>query len=453
MLASTRACVFTLALIALAGADTAWAEISHGRKCQPDAQALQATTAQQLEQVLPTELQKLSDCQYDSQWLAWAGWSLNQLARYGEAAEYLERSLMLQPDVLRVQMDYAIALAGSGDGLASIQLMQALLQEPHLPDMLRTALVREIARWGTPPPGWQQRWQLATRVGYDSNLLGSPDISMLTITSQGQHVQLPLDNSYRRQPGNYARTDLSWSANQGAWQLSASLGGRASSRAGAGLQQGQMAVDYLAPRYYLGSSLAALNTSAGTRFRAAGVSAGLQFGNSRCNTRAGLELQKRWLRNNTILSGRYTGVLVQRTCEALTHNLLPWGLQAWQASVRWGQDQPEEMLRPGGTQSQTLARLVALGRGWSAQHQWLLDAEAYLQTDANGYSPLLKHGAQRRMRRIALRAEYSWPLRVQAHGASNWQLAAGLEWQRQRANLVLFQQRSHGAYLVLRTQW
>lgn len=452
--ASTRARTRagSLLFIVAASASTAWAASPAPRtSCEPEAQALQATTAQQLQQALPAELGKLANCQYDSQWLGWVGWSLNQVARYGEAAEYLERSLMLRPDALHVQLDYAIALAGSGDGLASIQLMQSLLQQPHLPPLLRTTLLHEIARWSGRPQGWQHRWQIANRIGYDSNLLGTPDISTLTITSQGQNIPLPLDASYRRQPGNYARTDLSWSAYQGPWQLSASVGARASSRQGAGLGQGQATAEYQAPRYYVGASLAALNTSAGTRYRAAGLAAGLQGIAANCSTRAGAELQKRWLQNNTVLSGHYTGLLLQHTCEADTGQPWPWGLQVWQASLRWGQDHPHYSLRPGGLQNQTAARLLALGRGWAAQHQWLVDAEAFQQADTNGYSPLLSNGARRRIARVALRAEYSWPLRLQPD--STWQLALGMEWQRQRANMALFQQRSQGAYVVLRSQW
>ena len=439
------------ALMLWAGAGAALA--AQGKSCAPEPQAQAATTPEQLRGVLPQELLKLSDCQQDSAWLGWVGWALNQNGRYSEAVDYLERSLMLEPGALRVQMDYAIALAGSGDGMASIQLMQSLLQEPLLPAPLRATLAREVARWSAPdePQGWRHRGYVYAKLGHDTNLLGTPDLSSLTLTIQGQIVQLPLDASYARQPGNYARTDLGWTARNGPWQVSASLGAREGLHSGAGLRQAQALAEYAMPSYYLSSNLAVFSSDLGTRFRTLGLGGGLQWELGSCAIRTGLELQERRLQDNRILSGRYAGGLVQHTCEARTGSDWPLGMQFWQASVRWGGDSPERAERAGGRQQQSLARLVAVGQGWRPRDQWLVDAEVYLQTDTSGYSPLLQDSARRRISRQALRTEYSFPLA--ASGVQGWQLALGLEWQRQRANLVLFQQRSKGAYLALRTQW
>lgn len=439
------------ALMFWAGAGVALAE--QGQSCAPAPQAQAAITPEQLRGVLPQELAKLSQCQQDSAWLGWMGWALNENGRYAEAVDYLERSLMLEPGSLRVQMDYAIALAGSGDGMASIQLMQSLLQEPLLPAPLRATLAREVARWSAPdePQGWRHRGYVSAKLGHDTNLLGTPDLSSLTLTIQGQLVQLPLDASYARQPGDYARADLGWNANNGPWQLSASLGAREGLRSGAGLRQAQALAEYAVPTYYAGANMAVFSSDLGTRFRTIGLVGGLQSTRDSCVIRGGLELQQRRLQDNRILSGRYTGGLLQQTCESRVSSAWPLGMQFWQASLRFGVDAPEQAERAGGRQQQSLLRLVAVGQGWRSREQWLVDAEVYLQTDTSGYSALLEDAARRRISRQALRAEYSWPLAPP--GVQGWQLALGLEWQRQRANLVLFQQRSKGAYLALRTQW
>ena len=438
------------ALMFWAGAGVALA--GQEQACTPAPQARAAITPEQLRGVLPQELHKLSECQQDSAWLGWVGWALNQGGRYAEAVEYLERSLMLDSNSLRVQMDYAIALAGSGDGMASIQLMQSLLQDPLLPAPLRATLAHEVARWTRmpePSKGWQHRGYVVAKLGHDTNLLGTPDLSTLTLTIHGQNVQLPLDASYARQPGDYARTDLGWTASHGPWQ--ASLGSRAGLRSGAGLAQAQALAEYAVPSHYAGVNLAVFSSDSGTRFRTAGISGGLQWGQDNCVLRAGLELQQRRLQDNRILSGQYAGGLLQHTCEARASSDWPLGIQFWQTSMRLGEDTPEQAERAGGRQRQGLLRLVAVGQGWRARDQWLVDAEVYLQTDTSGYSALLQDAARRRISRQAMRAEYSFPL-AEA-GVQGWQLALGLEWQRQRANLVLFQQRSKGAYLALRTQW
>jgi len=69
----------------------------------------------------------------------------------------------------------------------------------------------------------------------------------------------------------------------------------------------------------------------------------------------------------------------------------------------------------------------------------------------DGYNSLLQNNARRHIQRLALRAEYSWPLAAQAR--RGWHMALGLEWQRQHSSIVLFQQKSRGAYLALRTAW
>ena len=83
-----------IALLLCAGAAHA-AGTEPALACEPGPQARAATTPAQLQAALPDELVRLPQCQDDSAWLAWAGWALNQLGRYTEAAQYLERALLL----------------------------------------------------------------------------------------------------------------------------------------------------------------------------------------------------------------------------------------------------------------------------------------------------------------------------------------------------------------------
>lgn len=460
----------------------------------PAACAIDASgPARPLQDTVAQQLKNLPACQKNLAWLAWVGQAYNQLGRYPEAAEYLERALLLAPGQLQVQMQYALALAGSGDALASLLLLQDLLAEPGLPAPLRVAVEREIARWTgahTEVAQWQHRGYLHTRLGHDSNLLGTPNLTSLTLTLPGQSLQLPLDASYLRTPGAYSRVDTGWVASKGPWQWAASAGGRHSAAApAAALQQGQASVEYAAHGGYANATLGLLRSRSGTRYRTLGLMAGLQWssaspgtatpartamalgGNAHtCQTRLGPELQNRQLASNPVLSGRYAGVLLQRTCQLQGAAAPGQVLQAWQISARWGVDAPRTasqaysggagapetdgapataMLRPGGRQQQASLRVAVLGRGLAQRHQWLLDAEVFHQMDATGYSPLLSSGARRSLRRTALRAEYGLPLPLSAQ----WQLAVGAEWQRQASNLALFQQQSSGAYIALRTAW
>ena len=564
----------------------AWAQPADAALCDSGAGLQQLPGAAALEEQLAQHHNNLPACQKNVAWLVFMGQGYNKLGRYSEAAEYLERALMLAPDDLSVQMQYALALAGTGDALASIYLLQDLQAQPALPAPLRAAVDREVARWSAPiaQAQWQHRLYLHTRLGHDSNLLGTPNLTSLTLTLPGQSLQLPLDPSYLRTAGAYTRVDAGWVATKGPWQWAASAGGRHSGSAPeAALQQLQASGEYSQQGRFASVTLGHLQSRSGTRYRTLGLVTGLQWNgdaalpvrargsllpevpvdrqgqpgqpdqlgismganatppaldlagavsavsplapvppvqpfatsftpttwssltrlgfvgsNHTCQTRLGPELQHRQIDSSPVLSGRYVGLVLQRTCQlqanyngqgtggsktvagtpaagaTALHPAMqaptghPQILQAWQISARWGVDtptmgsatgaeDPSNMMdggnlaaqRAGGRQQQASVRVAVLGRGLAFRHQWLLDAEVFVQTDATGYSPLLESGARRSLRRTALRAEYSLPLPV----ASHWQLALGAEWQRQSSNLALFRQQSHGAYVALRTQW
>ena len=72
-------------------------------------------------------------CQKDAPFLATLGQLLNSQGRYLEAADHLERALMLQPSLKDAQLSYAIALTGSGDVQSAAALLDNLLADPALP--------------------------------------------------------------------------------------------------------------------------------------------------------------------------------------------------------------------------------------------------------------------------------------------------------------------------------
>lgn len=404
--------------------------------------------------VVAEQLLRLPQCQRDAAWLAWVGQALNHLGRYPLAAEYLERALMLEPDPPAVRAAYAVALAGSGDQLAALNLLQSLQGEQGLPPALQRSIQQQLAQWterSNRSP--VQRIYAGLRLGYDSNLLGTPNLSSLTLTLPGQSLQLPLDASYLRRPGYSRRFDAGWTLQHGNWQLAASAGGRDSPQhADAALQQLQASAEHLGRRHYLSAAAGWLHSQGGARYRTLGLSGGGRRSAASapgCQDRLGPEWQQRQLGSNPVLSGNFFGIVWQRSCEAASAAAFGQHLGAWQVSLRAGQDRPQDPARPGAVQNQVGVRLVALGAGWAPRQEWLLDSELFHQQDTTGYSPLLKDNAKRRLTRAALRAEYTFVLAP----PPAWSLSLGFEWQNQQSNLVLFQQKSHGAYVALRRQW
>lgn len=435
------------------------------------------TQAPGVPQALPRLLDMLKFCQNHAPWLLQLGQLQNRAGQYAQAVLHLERAMLLQPGIAAIHIEYAIALAGTGQADAALDLISQVLLTPGLPDAIRTALVQQQSNWynqstasAHPQPGHSahRRTAASFRLGHDSNLLGAPGLTSLTLSLPDQAVTLPLDSSYLPRAGMYTRTDLTWeaikpTAGAGLLQAAVGLGLRNQGNATQGnSQQMQGAVEYSAPLPvsvqaqagqggvpwggHLGAQAATYHTNSGARYRVLAMQAGVHNQHLQstlagvCATRLGIDWQDRNLQNNTVLSGRYTGLAATHGCQAATPGAL------WvQWSARLGVDHPIHPQRPGGRQQQ-LALRAQLGAHTATGH-WQLDAEWFAQTDAQGYSALLVNGAARQLRRTSVRAEYLHPF------ATGWQLQAGIEWQRQTSNLVLFSQQSHGPYVALRRVW
>ena len=429
---------------------------------------------------IDTWLQVLSQCQRDPAYLMALGQMLSRQGRYLEASDHLERALLFNPGLKEARVDYAIALAGTGDTPSALALLADLLAEPDLPPHLRASLLQQrTALASAAQPAWQTRLVATTRVGHDSNLSGAPNLGSLTLTIAGQPVLLPLDDTYQARAGAYARADLQLEARRqnpdgSQWNLLASLRTRQSPTvADTGTHTADMVLEHShyrplagtphATGYYASASAGLLQAQAGTRYQAlgAGLGWGALWGSGwarDCQTRLGAEAQQRQHHTNSILSGQYLGAAAVIACES------PTGAQ-WLASLRAGQDAARNPDRPGGHQQQTSLRLAgylplagwapaatdpaASATPWAALRNGglLVDVEASHYRDATGYSPLLQNGALRTLRRHTARVEYQFSV------AKTLQWTLGAEWVQQRSSLDLFRLKSYSPYTALRTSW
>ncbi len=445
-------------------------------------------------------LAQLPLCQKDAIFLAALGQLLNRQERYLEAADHLERALMLEPDLKDAQLSYAIALTGSGDVVSAQALIDNLLNDADLPAALRPLIARQKAMLASAsvvadPYAWQKRFTLATRLGYDSNLLGSPNLSSLALNLFGQTIVAQLDESYLARAASYARADaqleFSRTAPDGArWDAVASLRARTSpSIPTAGSNQ----VDLLLERStiltsqastsggaspsgngngngngngtgtgsYVTATVSSLRSNAGTRFTALGFSGGWGIAwhsaaAGTCQSRAGMEFQERKYQDNEVLSGRYTGASLSWSCESTSGAQLLLNLKA-------GYDQAQDPSRPGGDQQQASLRVGAYlpqaflmfgtppvslspvaGR---LRNGFLLDFEHSQQQDASGYSSIIDSGRSRKISRSAARVEYQYFF------SKGIQASLGAEWIGQTSNIELFRLTSRGVYSGVRASW
>lgn len=433
-----------------------------------------------------TLLAKLTVCQNQALWLYRLGARLIEEQRYIEAADHLERALLLQPDRPEIQLAYAVALAGSGDVVSALTLLRDVEIRTDLAPSVRAALATAQRRWTALPtdePREQLRWSAGMRWGHDNNLLGAPNTGSLALTLPGETIFLPLDESSRPKPGAYRRGDarVEWSRLTGSgFRIDASLGllDRVSPavpdantrQADAQLEwsrpavvsQAGAAMDGSRLGWYLGLQNFGLQTDGGTRLYSHGVASGLEWAwqrgtrtgadtssplppagpSHRCDARVGMDWQSRRLPSNAILSGRYVGVTGTLACYRLAG---PAERNQW--SVRMGQDMPSDSTRPGGRQ-----KLFGVRSTWThgrvVTGALTLDFDLSHQRDQSAYSALLNFGAERNITRWAARAEYEHPLYIGSWGILS--LAIGVDVTVQYSNLALFQTRNRGAFLAIR---
>lgn len=388
----------------------------------------------------------LVTCQNDVGFLVRLGRMLLVAGQPEEAAEHIERALLLSPDDPTALRAFAAALADLGDTAAARQIL-ALAPGTALPVTVQNQ--------------WRDGWSLTA--GAERNLLGVTSVSSLTLTLPGLDpaqpvlITLPLDPSTQPRAGGYWQA-----AATGQWVHRRVSGGsraaqddwtfQASARTRQAPQQtpaGFSAVDAVAAHqrrygaapwgHHANLFAAHLESRTGVTFTQLGLGGGLDWFAGGCHTRIGLEGVNRHYPANNILDGRQAVTQFQWACS-------PTG----QFTLRAGQDQPRNALRPGGAQS--LLELRYRG-SWG---RWAWDGEWARIRDELGYSPLLESGARRHQWRRSLRLEYvAFEQRRSAEtrcaGCRSLQILWGVEASQRDSNIELF--KNNNLSLFATAQW
>ncbi len=422
---------------------------------RPSNESVQAQTADLLK-ILDTTLsssgvtplktpQVTSPCWNNAQFLAQLGHLLVEQHLYLDAVDYLERAVMLDPGLKSAQIDYALALSGSGDVRSGAAMLAQLLKDPMVPVDLAPSLMtaKDIFSDGV----WRGSGLAGVTLGYDSNLLGAPNLGGLALTVSGQTFLLPLAANYQAQKGAYSQEDIQYELQKVDIEGNRyDFYGSARQRyvpinSEANYSQYNLVGEY---GRSISSWQAYANISSGgyqsyfeSFYNASGIGAGAIIPLEKsCSLRVGLNGMLRRYDTNTILSGNFLGLQSIVGCQDPFY---------WQAILSWGVDQPINPARPGGSQNQTTLRTLAIfpaGPG-----QILLDLQAAYYDDTNGYSSLIESNRLRYMSQYSIKGEYQYALN------RSWQLAGGYNWINQISTVNLYGFNSAGPYVALRFGW
>lgn len=387
----------------------------------------------------------LATCQNDVGFLTRLGRMLLAMGQTEEAAEHLERALLLAPDDPAALRAFAAALGGLGDGAAARQLM---------------AMAPGAAPQATTQTQWREAWSLTA--GMERNLLGVSSVSSLTLTLPGLEpgqpvlITLPIDSSAQARGGGYgqAGASLQWlrrtvstgaSPVQDDWVIQFGARTRQSPQV---LQAGSVSVDASATHqrrfldrpwgHYAALFAANLQSRTGITFTQAGLGTGVDWLGVGCPMRLGVEWVNRLYPANPVLDGRQSMAQLQLACHAMAH-----------LAVRAGQDKALAQ-RPGGDQRLLELRLRGTAGRWAWDMEW---ARSH---DASGYSALLDSGARRQQVRRSIRVEHVAfeqrpDLRSSCPTCRGMQFLWGVELQDRKSNIELFKNKNLGLFAAI--QW
>lgn len=387
-------------------------------------------------------------CQDDPFFLAWHGAILSQLGRFNEAVAQLERALLLGPELVGAHIDYAEALAASGDRAAARQLLREVETRPDIPPAAADR-VRQVLRLinGYMNGFLQETGLTATvRAGYDSNLNRATRLDTLSLTLPTGDLVLPLDAASRARAGAGHLLDL-----EGYWTRAGQSGKvvRAAAElhhreaAGADLDYTQVdlsvTLDGVASlaAYPIGFAAAAGNLHYGGeeiyRYLRGGVQLARPAGACRNLLGADLEVRRyvqdddagyrALVAKSSWVCGRERPLVMQTTLGREIGEENRAGGSAWLLGARLAQVHP---LGPG----QLEAEFRYAGR-----------------RDDDPYSSLLHNGAALRAHAFSFRLEYRYPL------GRHWHALADVEAMRQVSNIDLFTLDNVAGHLGVRWRW
>jgi len=362
--------------------------------------------------------------------------SLNNQMRYTEAADLLERALMLEPTVFNGMAEYRKALAG----------MNLVLQAKNEDVSLLDALM-----WAR----WQTRKKAYVQMGSSTNINYAPTASLVPLTIGGSNIIVVLSDDDRpkeRQAIEVGASAELTSKLSNVDRITASVGvmHRGVVRAqNSNYQWGKAEVNWQrelpAKRYWLlGAALDILDYEQQQPFYV--LQGALRYSQpwrQKCTQQFGIDIQHQGQLSNNLYDGYYIGVASAFSCLIGNQEI---GLQ-----LSLGQDWALDK-RQGGDQVKARFEFT---HAWDVGRQVIGDelqttVAYYQQEDKEGYSSALSNNRKREVKRFDLSVQYAWPLYLIGE---SWMAYVSVEWTNQRGNILLFETDTKEIWLGVKKSW
>jgi hypothetical protein len=382
-----------------------------------------------------------SVCENRADYYAYRGLVALQREDASNAVEWLERALLINPNLAGVEVDYARALALAGDRAAAANLARDLLARPDLPPTVASWLPQQFQDWSI-SADWVSRFSIASLAGYETNLNSAPQNPFVTLTLGSGDLALQLSPQFQPKQGAAGQLILSGVAGRewgnDALAFIGQVQARGSAYSDTNYQQADVGVLWR-HAFQDGASLLrvddiALRYGGQSLYQSVRVEPDYEWVTGSCRPKVGLLYNGYAYPVAPELNGRYLGVLGGGVCVL--------GADQVRGQVGVGRDQATYGNRPGGGEGASEVTL-----GWA--HPWgvgLLDVQGVLGRirDDTGYSTLLAGNATRDVTRQYLKVEYDHPL------SKTWEFLIYGESNHQNSNISLFSVTDRGLYAGLR---
>jgi hypothetical protein len=398
-------------------------------------------------------------CMRDAPFLAALGALWLEEGEPDQALVWLERALLLEPELPGAQVDHALALAALGEPAAAIALAQAWQIRTDIPPAVRGRLLKVTAAAkgadvsAAAHVRWHRQREVNALIGYENNLDSSPRLSELTLTAPEGNYTYPVITQPRR--GAAALLDGSWQLVHvpqpgEVWRTGLVLGARSSpAEPRTNWYQAQWAgsasKQWPLWRGQVEVALAQVGGPLNEPYRVLhfGISADRQGWG--CKWRIGADTEYRSQSVTTSANARIFSLSGSTQC------LVPAAPSfTWSAALQLGIDQAVSPDRPGGDQQLWQLRLRLNG---TLGQDIKLNAGLRLAqvVDQVGYTSLLENGARRRVLLPQLSVELARPLRLDwLPGAES---VAQFNANRAQSNLPLFSHSGASLYAGVRWAW
>ena len=354
-------------------------------------------------------------CEQRADYHAHMGSLLLALRQTQQAANALEKSLLLNPEQPGTKLDYAHALALLGERASAQEIVNQVTARPDIHPGLRQWLLGTPTERTEIRPSWSWAQLLQTTAGHETNLSSASSANAVTLHLSNGPVLVPLDDGAKPQSGAGLKNLLAIQGQSPVGGPDIRLSMALQTRNAPGLADNHLAAmsaTFVKPleagQMHLRWEGHYFHRNNSFTYQDQGLSLQYHFTPSTmpCRWRASFGSTAQHFAGNTELNGRYNQMRLEASCKHRDQSETHWGVGS-------GLDRAQTSQRPGGDKTRL---------DWTVRHERPIGT-ATIQTwirqtrmnDSERFSPILGDLVSRSTR-VDLGAGAWWPLSAQWSG-------------------------------------